>query len=83
MGKGQMLLARRCCSRRDNSEITETIDDVIYEILIILKTELPESSNEIKAMNYYRYVVDGNVHVSQNSLAFQIGPNQGQLAHFR
>ena len=23
--------------------------------------------------------MDGNVHVSQNSLAFQIGPNQGQL----
>ncbi len=59
---------------------TETIDDVIYEIFNHSENRIAgmfkrDKSNELLVGD----VVDGNVHVSQNSLAFQIGPNQGQL----
>ena len=61
----------------------ETTDDIIYEIFNrsdnrftgLLKRE---QDNEFLVGED----IDGYVHVSQNSLVFQIGPNQGQLRRF-
>ena len=61
----------------------ETTDDVIYEIFNRTDNRFTglfkrEQNNEFLVGED----VDGYVHVSQNSLVFQIGPNQGQLRRF-
>ena len=81
MGRGQMLTgAPGAVAEGITVKYTETIDDVIYEIFNHSENRIAgmfkrDKSNELLVGD----VVDGNVHVSQNSLAFQIGPNQGQL----
>ena len=81
MGRGQMLTGAPGAEAEGvRVKYTETIDDVIYEIFNHSENRIAgmfkrDKSNEILVGD----VVDGNVHVSQNSLAFQIGPNQGQL----
>ena len=81
MGRGQMLTgAPGAVAEGLTVKYTETIDDVIYEIFNHSKNRIAgmfkrDKSNELLVGD----VVDGNVHVSQNSLAFQIGPNQGQM----
>ena len=81
MGRGQMLTgAPGAVAEGLTVKYTETIDDVIYEIFNHSENRIAgmikrDKSNELLVGD----VVDGNVHVSQNSLAFQIGPNQGQL----
>ena len=81
MGRGQMLTgAPGAQAEGVRVKYTETIDDVIYEIFNHSENRIAgmfkrDKSNELLVGD----VVDGNVHVSQNSLAFQIGPNQGQL----
>ena len=81
MGRGQFLTG---APGAEGEGVTikygETTDDVIYEIF---------NRSENKAAGLFRREnnnetlvgddVDGFVHVSQNSLVFQIGPNQGQL----
>ena len=81
MGRGQLLTgAPGAVAEGITVKYTETIDDVIYEIFNHSENRIAgmfkrDKSNELLVGD----VVDGNVHVSQNSLAFQIGPNQGQL----
>ncbi len=81
MGRGQLLTgAPGAVAEGVTVKYNETIDDVIYEIFNHSENRIAgmfkrDKSNEILVGD----VVDGNVHVSQNSLAFQIGPNQGQL----
>ena len=81
MGRGQMLTgAPGAVAEGITVKYTETIDDVIYEIFNHSENRIAgmfkrDKSNELLVGD----VVDGNVHVSQNSLAFQIGPNQGQM----
>ena len=81
MGRGQMLTGAPGAEAEGvRVKYTETIDDVIYEIFNHSENRIAgmfkrDKSNELLVGD----VVDGNVHVSQNSLAFQIGPNQGQL----
>ena len=81
MGRGQMLTgAPGAVAEGITVKYTETIDDVIYEIFNHSENRIAgmfkrDKSNELLVGD----VVDGKVHVSQNSLAFQIGPNQGQL----
>jgi len=81
MGRGQMLTgAPGAVAEGLTVKYTETIDDVIYEIFNHSENRIAgmfkrDKSNELLVGD----VVDGNVHVSQNSLAFQIGPNQGQM----
>jgi len=81
MGIGQMLTgAPGAVAEGLTVKYTETIDDVIYEIFNHSENRIAgmfkrDKSNELLVGD----VVDGNVHVSQNSLAFQIGPNQGQM----
>ena len=81
MGIGQMLTgAPGAVAEGVTVKYTETIDDVIYEIFNHSENRIAgmfkrDKSNELLVGD----VVDGNVHVSQNSLAFQIGPNQGQM----
>ena len=81
MGRGQMLTGAPGAEAEGLTvKYTETIDDVIYEIFNHSKNRIAgmfkrDKSNELLVGD----VVDGNVHVSQNSLAFQIGPNQGQM----
>ncbi len=81
MGRGQMLTgAPGAVAEGVTVKYTETIDDVIYEIFNHSENRIAgmfkrDKSNELLVGD----VVDGNVHVSQNSLAFQIGPNQGQM----
>ena len=81
MGRGQFLTG---APGAEGEGVTikygETTDDVIYEIF---------NRSENKAAGLFRREnnnetlvgddVDGFVHVSQNSLVFQIGPNEGQL----
>ena len=81
MGRGQFLTG---APGAEGEGVTikygETTDDVIYEIF-------NRSENKVAGLfrrenNNEKLVgddVDGFVHVSQNSLVFQIGPNQGQL----
>ena len=81
MGRGQMLTGAPGAEAEGLTvKYTETIDDVIYEIFNHSENRIAgmfkrDKSNELLVGD----VVDGNVHVSQNSLAFQIGPNQGQM----
>ena len=81
MGRGQMLTGAPGAEAEGLTvKYTETIDDVIYEIFNHSENRIAgmfkrDKSNELLVGD----VVDGKVHVSQNSLAFQIGPNQGQL----
>ena len=81
MGRGQMLTGAPGAEAEGVTvKYSETIDDVIYEIFNHSENRIAgmfkrDKSNELLVGD----VVDGNVHVSQNSLAFQIGPNQGQL----
>ena len=81
MGRGQLLTgAPGAIAEGVSVKYTETIDDVIYEIFNHSQNRIAgmfkrDKSNELLVGD----VVDGKVHVSQNSLAFQIGPNQGQM----
>ena len=81
MGRGQMLTgAPGAVAEGLTVKYTETIDDVIYEIFNHSKNRIAgmfkrDKSNELLVGD----VVDGNVHVSQKTLAFQIGPNKRQM----
>ncbi len=84
MGRGQLLTG---APGAEADGITlkygETTDDVIYEIFNRTDNRFTgllkrEQDNEILVGED----IDGFVHVSQNSLVFQIGPNQGQLRRF-
>ena len=81
MGRGQFLTG---APGAEGEGVTikygETTDDVIYEIFNRSENKVAglfrrENNNETLVGDD----VDGFVHVSQNSLVFQIGPNQGQL----
>ena len=84
MGRGQLLTGAPG-SEADGITLKygETTDDVIYEIFNRTDNRFTgllkrEQDNEILVADD----VDGFVHVSQNSLVFQIGPNQGQSRRF-
>ena len=81
MGRGQFLTG---APGAEGEGVTikygETTDDVIYEIFNRSENKVAglfrrENNNETLVGDD----VDGFVHVSQNSLVFQIGPNEGQL----
>ena len=81
MGRGQFLTG---APGAEGEGVTikygETTDDVIYEIFNRSENKVAglfrrENNNETLVSDD----VDGFVHVSQNSLVFQIGPNEGQL----
>ena len=81
MGRGQFLTG---APGADGEGVTikygETTDDVIYEIFNRSENKVAglfrrENNNETLVGDD----VDGFVHLSQNSLVFQIGPNEGQL----
>ena len=81
MGKGQFLTGAPGAEAEGVTvKYGETTDDVIYEIAnrsdnrISGTFKLEQNNDSLVGED-----VDGFVHVSQNSLAFQIGPNQGQL----
>ena len=81
MGKGQFLTGAPGAEAEGVTvKYGETTDDVIYEIAnrydnrVSGTFKLEQSNDSLVGED-----VDGFVHVSQNSLAFQIGPNQGQL----
>ncbi|MBS1254795.1 MAG: Flagellin [Deltaproteobacteria bacterium] len=81
MGKGQVLTgAPGAIAEGVSVKYGETTDDVIYEIFNRSENRIAgmfkrDKNNELLVGDD----VDGNIHVSQNSLVFQIGPNQGQL----
>ena len=84
MGRGQFLTGAPGAEAEGVTiKYGETTDDVIYEIFNrndnrfngLLKRE---QDNEFLAGEE----IEGYVHVTQNSLVFQIGPNQGQLRRF-
>ena len=81
MGRGQFLTG---APGAEGEGVTikygETTDDVIYEIFNRSENKVAglfrrENNNETLVGDD----VDGFVHLSQNSLVFQIGPNEGQL----
>ena len=81
MGKGQFLTGAPGAEAEGVTvKFAETTDDVIYEIAnrsdnrVSGTFKLEQNNDSLVGED-----VDGFVHVSQNSLAFQIGPNQGQL----
>ena len=81
MGKGQFLTGVPGAEAEGVTvKFAETTDDVIYEIAnrydnrVSGTFKLEQNNDSLVGED-----VDGFVHVSQNSLAFQIGPNQGQL----
>ena len=81
MGKGQFLTGVPGAEAEGVTvKYGETTDDVIYEIAnrsdnrVSGTFKLEQNNDSLVGED-----VDGFVHVSQNSLAFQIGPNQGQL----
>ena len=81
MGKGQFLTGAPGAEAEGVTvKYGETTDDVIYEIAnrsdnrVSGTFKLEQNNDSLVGED-----VDGFVHVSQNSLAFQIGPNQGQL----
>ena len=81
MGKGQFLTGAPGAEAEGVTvKYGETTDDVIYEIAnrydnrVSGTFKLEQNNDSLVGAD-----VDGFVHVSQNSLAFQIGPNQGQL----
>ena len=84
MGNGQFLTGAPGAEAEGITvKYGETTDDVIYEIFNhknkrfagLFKREKNNDSLVGKD-------VDGFVHVTQNALAFQIGPNEGQLRRF-
>ncbi|MEC9384683.1 MAG: flagellin, partial [SAR324 cluster bacterium] len=84
MGRGQFLTGAPGAEAEGVTiKYGETTDDVIYEIFNhknkrfagLFKREKNNDSLVGKD-------VDGFVHVTQNALAFQIGPNEGQLRRF-
>ena len=84
MGRGQLLTGAPG-SEADGITLkyAETTDDVIYEIFNRTDNRFTgllkrEQDNDILVGED----IDGFVHVSQNSLVFQIGPNQGQSRRF-
>lgn len=84
MGRGQLLTGAPG-SEADGITLKYggTTDDVIYEIFNRTDNRFTgllkrEQDNEILVGED----IDGFVHVSQNSLVFQIGPNQGQSRRF-
>ncbi len=81
MGKGQFLTGVPGAEAEGVTvKYGETTDDVIYEIAnrsdnrVSGTFKLEQNNDSLVGED-----VDGFVHVSQNSLAFQIGPNLGQL----
>ena len=84
MGRGQLLTGAPGAEAEGVTlKYGETTDDVIYEIFNRTDNRFTgllkrEQNNEFLVGED----VDGYVHVSQNSLVFQIGPNQGQLRRF-
>ena len=84
MGRGQFLTGAAGAEAEGVTlKYGETTDDVIYEIFNRTDNKFTgllkrEQNNEFLV----GADVDGYVHVSQNSLVFQIGPNQGQLRRF-
>ncbi len=81
MGKGQFLTGTPGAEAEGVTvKYGETTDDIIYEIAnrsdnrVSGTFKLEQNNDSLVGED-----VDGFVHVSQNSLAFQIGPNQGQL----
>ena len=81
MGKGQFLTGAPGAEAEGVTvKYGETTDDIIYEIAnrydnrVSGTFKLEQNNDSLVGED-----VDGFVHVSQNSLAFQIGPNQGQL----
>ena len=81
MGRGQFLTG---APGAEGEGITikygETTDDVIYEIFNRSENKVAGLfRREINNETLVGDDVDGFVHVSQNSLVFQIGPNEGQL----
>ena len=81
MGKGQFLTGVPGAEAEGVTvKYGETTDDIIYEIAnrsdnrVSGTFKLEQNNDSLVGED-----VDGFVHVSQNSLAFQIGPNQGQL----
>ena len=84
MGRGQFLTGAPGAEAEGVTlKYGETTDDVIYEIFNRTDNKFTgllkrEQNNEFLV----GADVDGYVHVSQNSLVFQIGPNQGQLRRF-
>ena len=84
MGRGQFLIGAPGAEAEGITlKYGETTDDVIYEIFHhkdnrfagLLKQE--KNNDSLVSQD-----VDGFVHVTQNALAFQIGPNEGQLRRF-
>ena len=84
MGHGQFLTGAPGAEAEGVTiKYGETTDDVIYEIFNRTDNRFTgllkrEHDNEFLVGED----IDGFVHVSQNSLVFQIGPNQGQLRRF-
>jgi flagellin len=81
MGRGQFLTG---APGAEGEGVTikygETTDDVIYEIFKRSENKVAGLfRREINNETLVGDDVDGFVHVSQNSLVFQIGPNEGQL----
>jgi len=80
MGNGQVLSAAPGTDAEGLSvSYTRDTDDIIYEIFNRADNEvsgllLREKDNDALVGED----IDGYVHLTQNSLAFQIGPNQGQ-----
>ncbi|MBC8258444.1 MAG: flagellin [SAR324 cluster bacterium] len=81
MGRGQFLTGAPGAEAQGLTlKYGKTTDDIIYEIFNRSENRVAgllkrERNNEFLVGQD----VDGNVHVSQNSLVFQIGPNHGQL----
>ena len=84
MGRGQFLTGAPGAEAEGVTlKYGETTDDVIYEIFNRTDNRFTgllkrEQDNEFLVGED----IDGFVHVSQNSLVFQIGPNLGQLRRF-
>ena len=84
MGNGQFLTGAPGAEAEGLTlKYGETTDDVIYEIFNRTDNRF---TGLLKREQNNEYLVgediDGYVHVSQNSLVFQIGPNHGQLRRF-
>ena len=84
MGRGQFLTGAPGAEAEGITlKYGETTDDVIYEIFNHKNKRFAglfklEKNNDALVGKE----IDGFVHLSQNSLAFQIGPNEGQLRRF-
>ncbi|MGK5093464.1 flagellin, partial [Deltaproteobacteria bacterium TL4] len=93
IGNGQFLTAAEGTTAEGLTiQYTKDTDDVIYEVFNRIEGQIEgnflfEKSNdylvgedkpEISMFNRVVPEIDGFVHLTQNSLAFQVGPNQGQ-----